>query len=218
MQFERPYMKMRSKGHLFVLSAPSGTGKTSLLWQLQEYDENLCVSVSHTTRKPRASEVDGQSYNFVDEDTFGRMIEEGAFLEYAEIFGYRYGTSRAWVEERLAQGLDVVLEIDYQGARSVRSRTSEVCSIFVLPPSYQELCARLHGRESEKALIEQRLELAYEEISCASEYDYLVINDDYQAALLEVQSIITSRRLEYRQSVQVYEAFLKTLTDAVASR
>jgi len=188
-------------GTLIIVSAPSGGGKTSLLKALVASDDRIGVSVSHTTRPIRPGEVDGEDYHFIDEEGFVRMIGEGAFLEHARVFDNYYGTAEAAVRERLAQGLDVVLEIDWQGARQVRRRIPEAVSIFILPPDPRVLQERLsaRGQDSEE-VIARRMRDAKNEMSHYAEYDYLVVNDDFDQALASLRSIVTALRL--RQSVQ----------------
>ncbi|MGB5304712.1 MAG: guanylate kinase [Gammaproteobacteria bacterium] len=190
------------RGNLYIISAPSGAGKTSLISALLEsVGSGLALSISHTTRTPRPGEVNGRDYHFVDRKTFQRMIEEDVFLEYAEVFDNFYGTSRMGIEAQLTDGLDVVLEIDWQGAQQVRQILPEAVSIFILPPSRQTLEERLCDRgQDDAAIIERRMRDAVDEMSHYREYDYLVINDVFQAALEELSSIIHSYRL--RQPAQ----------------
>lgn len=183
-------------GLLFVLSAPSGAGKTSLCNALVAGTDDLVASVSHTTRPARPGEREGVDYQFVDRAGFEAMMAEGVFLEHAEVFGNRYGTSRTWVEERLSQGIDVLLEIDWQGAAQVRARMPECRSIFILPPSLGALRQRLEGRGSdERSTIERRLAAAVSEMTHWAEYDYLVINDDFPQALSQLRAIVQACRL-----------------------
>jgi guanylate kinase len=183
-------------GQLFVVSAPSGAGKTSLVNALVKGVPGLAVSVSHTTRVPRAGEVDGVDYNFVTRAEFEALIAGRRMLEHATVFGNLYGTSREWVDERLRNGTDVILEIDWQGARQVRERRPVSVSIFILPPSLAELRARLERRGQDRSeVIEQRLAEAIEELSHYGEYDYLVVNDDFDRAVQDLASIVRSRRL-----------------------
>jgi len=185
-----------AQGTLFIVSAPSGAGKTSLVRELIESLDGLQVSVSHTTRERREGEVDGVNYHFVDVPTFEAMIEQGDFFEYARVFDNYYGTSRRSVEAMLAAGQDVILEIDWQGARQVRRQLPEAVSIFILPPSREELERRLASRGTdEHAVIARRMRDAVAEMSHHDEYDYLVINDDFTTALRELQSLVIARRL-----------------------
>jgi len=189
------------KGTLFIVSAPSGAGKTSLLKELVAADPQLDVSVSHTTRTRRPEEEGGKDYHFIDEAGFVRMIGEGAFLEHAQVFDNYYGTAEAAVQELLDAGQDVVLEIDWQGARQVRKCIPDAISIFILPPSPQALCDRLsaRGQDSEE-VISRRMRDAKNEMSHYAEYDYLVVNDDFSSALKELDAIV--RGLRQRQLVQ----------------
>ena len=186
---------------LFIVSAPSGAGKTSLLKALMEQDQGMQVSVSHTTRAMRPGEGDGVDYHFVDHDTFAGMIGEGGFLEYAQVFDNFYGTSEEAVREQMKQAADVVLEIDWQGARQVRQRFPDAVSIFILPPSQEALRQRLDGRGQDSSeIIERRMRDARTEIAHHPEYDYLIINDVFDQALQELHSVVVAQRL--RQSVQ----------------
>ena len=190
---------MQSKspqGTLYVFAAPSGAGKTSLVKALVDESEGIEVSVSHTTRAPRQGEVDGVNYHFTDVTAFNAMVNEGAFLEYAQVFDNFYGTARANIEERLAAGVDVILEIDWQGARQVRQQFPDSLGVFILPPSRQALEDRLRGRGQDgEEVIARRMQDAESEMSHYAEFDYLVINDDFDIALEELRAIITSNRL-----------------------
>jgi guanylate kinase len=188
-------------GTLYILSAPSGAGKTSLVKALLQQDDQVGVSVSHTTRAMRPGEVDGVDYNFVSMDDFNALIEQGQFLEYAEVFGNKYGTSQQWVKEQLAGGRDVILEIDWQGAEQVRRLMPEAVTLFILPPSRAALRERLNARgQDSDEVIEGRMAEATNEMSHYPEYDYLLINDDFDTALQQLASLFRARRL--RQSVQ----------------
>ena len=196
-------------GILFIVSAPSGAGKTSLLKQLIPADPGLALSVSHTTRAMRPGEQDGVHYHFVAVDTFVAMVGEGAFLEHAQVFDNYYGTAETGVRSQLAGGQDVVLEIDWQGARQVRQRFPEAVSIFVLPPSIAALRERLGGRgQDSEEIIERRMRDAQSELSHYAEYDYLVINDDFDTALAELAAIVTAERLREPRQVQRHSAAL----------
>jgi guanylate kinase len=186
-----------SAGTLYVVSAPSGAGKTSLVRALLEsMGEQLALSVSHTTRVPRPGEVDGQDYHFVSMEVFRRMVARGAFLEHAQVFDNAYGTAREGIEAQLAQGRDVILEIDWQGARQVRRALPESIGIFVLPPSRQVLEERLRARgQDDEAIIARRMRDAVSEMSHYEEYDYLVINEDFRTAHDELAAILRARRL-----------------------
>lgn len=184
------------KGTLYVISAPSGAGKTSLVAEMLARDSRLGVSVSHTTRPMRPGEQDGVNYHFVSRDVFESMIGRDQFLEHADVFGNYYGTSQLWVEETLAKGQDVILEIDWQGAVQVRRLLPECVNIFIVPPSPETLRARLTGRgQDAEDVIERRLREAAEECSHALEFDYLVVNDEFEVAVEELLSIVRTQRL-----------------------
>jgi guanylate kinase len=183
-------------GILFIVSAPSGAGKTSLLKQLIPSDQALALSVSHTTRAMRPGEENGVHYHFVGVDEFQAMVGEAAFLEHAQVFDNYYGTAEAGVRAQLNAGQDVVLEIDWQGARQVRQRFPEAVSVFVAPPSIEALRERLGGRgQDSEEIIERRMRDARNELSHYPEYDYLVINDDFDTALAELGAIVVAERL-----------------------
>lgn len=178
---------------LFVVAAPSGGGKTSLISALLSQDGQIKLSVSHTTRPPRPGEVDGVHYHFVDEKTFLELIERGAFLEHAQVFDYRYGTGRDAVEQQLAAGFDVILDIDWQGARQIRSTFHACHTIFIIPPSLKSLRQRLvrRGQDSE-AVIRRRMRDAQAEISHWNEFDAIIVNDDFEQALAELHAHVRS--------------------------
>ena len=191
----------RHTGQLFVVSAPSGAGKTSLVNELVTRHEDLAISVSHTTRPPRPGEQEGINYHFVSEAQFREMVRRDAFLEHAEVFGNLYGTSREWVEAQLAQDIDLILEIDWQGARQIREKMPGCTTIFILPPSLDELENRLRGRGGDdEAVIRRRMEAAVLEMEHYREYDYLVLNDDFHRALGDLEAIIRGAGL--RRTVQ----------------
>jgi guanylate kinase len=200
-------------GSLFLVSAPSGAGKTSLVNAALEADSQLVVSVSHTTRPARGGEVDGENYFFVSDDQFVQMIDEGKFLEHANVFGKQYGTSKAEVAAKRALGQDVILEIDWQGAQQVREAIPDAISVFVLPPSMEELAARLTSRGEDTAQsIEKRLGEAKQDMSQAIHFDYLVINADFETALQDVASIVHAARLT--RVVQLQKNEVKELVGA----
>ena len=183
-------------GTLFIFAAPSGAGKTSLVNALLEAMPGIEVSVSHTTRAPRPGEEDGVNYHFTDVETFLGMVAEGAFLEHAKVFDNYYGTARANLEQRLAAGVDVILEIDWQGARQVREQFPDCVGVFILPPSRQALEERLRNRgQDSDEIIARRMRDAQQEMSHYAEFDYLVINDEFDTALQELRSIVLARRL-----------------------
>lgn len=186
-----------SKGTLYVVSAPSGAGKTSLVKAMLERDSGILVSVSHTTREMRPGEVDGVDYNFVAMDEFNKMIEASAFLEFAEVFTNKYGTSQLWVQEQLDNGKDVILEIDWQGAQQIRRLMPDCLSIFIVPPSKEALRERLNNRgQDSEEVIEHRMSEAVSEMSHYGEYDYLVVNDEFDTALNDLHSIFVAQRLK----------------------
>ena len=203
-------------GTLFVVSAPSGAGKTTLVRALTAGDPNIRLSVSHTTRPRRPAEANGVHYHFVTESRFRAMVDEEAFLEHAHVFGNHYGTSREAVLEGLQAGFDVILEIDWQGARQVRSRMPDAVGIFILPPSRASLEARLRGRaEDDEEVIEGRLAEAVEEMSHHAEYDFLVVNDDMDEALADLQGIVRAERLRHpRQALRRRELLGDLLENA----
>ena len=185
-----------SKGTLYVFAAPSGAGKTSLVKALVEQSDGIEVSVSHTTRAPRPGEVDGVNYHFTNVEAFNTMVNEGAFLEHAQVFDNFYGTAQANIEERLEAEVDVILEIDWQGARQVRQQFPDSLGVFILPPSRQALEDRLRGRGQDgDDVIARRMRDAVSEMSHFAEFDFLVINDDFDTALEELKAIITANRL-----------------------
>ena len=199
-------------GILYVISAPSGAGKTSLIKALREQQPELALSTSHTTRPKRPGEQDGVDYHFVDQATFLRMIGEGDFLEHAEVFGNYYGTSEGAVRGQLEQGRDLILEIDWQGAQQVRKRFPAAVSIFILPPDVDTLRQRLSDRgQDDEAVIRKRMDQAVSEISHYNEYDYLVINDDFEQALSELTAILLSQRLQLSQQSQRHEMRIRQL-------
>ena len=193
------------KGTLFIISAPSGAGKTSLVRALLKSMDNVSVSVSHTTRVKRPEEEDGVHYHFVDLQTFTYMMGEDAFLEHAQVFDHFYGTSEAAVLDQLASGHDVILEIDWQGAQQVRIRMSGTVSIFILPPSKNALRERLTERaQDDEATINRRMHDAVSEMSHFHEFDYVVVNDQFEDALNDLKTIIASQRLHiHRQEGQL---------------
>jgi guanylate kinase len=198
-------------GNLFIVSAPSGAGKSSLVNAALADDKTLALSVSFTTRPPRTGEVNGRDYHFVDAKTFQAMIERGEFLESAEVHGNRYGTSQKWINEARAKGLDIVLEIDWQGAQQVRRAFPDAVSIFILPPSpmLAELERRLRARgQDTDAVIERRLRDARDEIGHAAEFDYVIINNKFEDARQDLAAVVRASRLTLsRQSVRHPDMF-----------
>lgn len=200
-----------SKASLFVISAPSGAGKTSLVKALLEKMPSVKVSVSHTTRQSRPGEVDGVNYHFTDKAVFLKMIGDGQFLEHAEVFGNYYGTSQAWVEDTLAQGIDVILEIDWQGAQQIRKKI-DCQSIFILPPSLPALQERLSNRgQDSDEVIQKRMAEAQKEISHYPEADFLVINDDFDVALNDLEAIIQAQRCVSLLQQEKHQSLLSDL-------
>lgn len=185
-----------ASGRLYIVSAPSGAGKTSLVKALVATHPDIALSVSHTTRPMRAGEREGSDYHFVDLPAFEAMVESAAFLEHARVFDHRYGTSKDWVGARLREGTEVILEIDWQGACQVRAARSDCTGIFILPPSCEVLEERLHGRGGDREeVIRRRMRDAVAEISHYAEYDYLIVNDDFDRALADLEAIVRANRL-----------------------
>lgn len=183
-------------GKLFIITAPSGAGKTTLVHALVSQDKNLCVSVSHTTRPARAGEENGVNYHFIEKSEFTTRLSEGDFLESAEVYGYHYGTSKLWVSEQLNKGLDVILEIDWQGAQQIRKLYPDTCSIFILPPSIEALTERLTERaQDDSETIDNRMQQAQGVMEHVAEANFVVVNDDFQSALQDIRAIIRSQRL-----------------------
>ncbi len=186
-------------GNLFIVCAPSGGGKTSLVNELLKADPTVGLSISYTTRPPRPGEADGRDYHFVDEQRFKQLLEHGDLLESALVHGHHYGTSQSWVAEHRAAGDDIVLEIDWQGAAQVRRLIPEAIGIFILPPSFETLVSRLNKRAQDTPdVIAQRLAAAREEISHASEFDYVIINSDFEEAVRDLIAIVRAQRLRTR--------------------
>lgn len=203
-----------STGTLYIISAPSGAGKTSLLRELVATSSEVVVAVSHTTRPRREGEVDGVHYHFVSADEFEKMVEAAAFLEHARVFDNQYGTSQRHVEELLASGKDVILEIDWQGAAQIRQQIAENVSIFILPPSKKSLRSRLAGRATDsEAVIDRRMRDAENEMSHYAEFDYLIVNDDFNIALDELRAILIAQRLKIGKQTQRLNSLLTDLLD-----
>lgn len=200
-------------GSLFIVAAPSGAGKTSLVKGLLEREPGIRLSVSHTTRKPRPGEDDGRHYHFVTRDAFMGLVGQGAFLEYADVHGNCYGTSKAAVEPILARGDDVLLEIDFQGARLVREQLPAAVGIFILPPSRVELERRLRARAQDSAdVIAKRLENSREEIAHVDEFDYVLVNEDFEATLAGLVAIVRSQRLRRVVQAERLAGLIDSLT------
>lgn len=185
-------------GNLFVVAAPSGAGKSSLVKALLELDSHLVVSISHTTRRPRGQEQQGREYHFISDREFRAMIERGDFFEWAEVHGHLYGTSKAAIESRVSGGEDVVLEIDWQGALQIKRIFPNAILIFILPPSFEELLQRLERRgEDQPEAIERRMENARKEVAQARHFDFVIINGLFETALFDLKAIVHSQRLKY---------------------
>jgi len=201
-----------TKANLYIISAPSGAGKTSLIKKLLPSLDKLMVSVSHTTRAQRPGEVEGADYFFTPVDKFQEMISKADFLEYAQVFDNYYGTAQSSVEATLNQGIDVILEIDWQGAQQIRRLIPETITIFILPPSTDILHQRLQGRgQDDKVTIERRMQDAVNEMSHYAEYDYLLVNDDFDIALSELKSIVLANRLTINHQQQRLKSLLVSL-------
>ena len=202
--------KTQHAGRLFMVTAPSGAGKSSLVNALLAADPAIMLSISHTTRDPRPGEVNGREYHFVSVAEFEERKAHGEFLESALVHGNYYGTSRVWIEEQMAAGRDVLLEIDWQGARQVREKIADIVGIFILPPSIESLTARLHKRGTDsEAVITRRLMGAGAEIAHAPEFEFVIINDSFETALSQLKAIVTASRLTYRhQAVRHRDQFV----------
>ena len=189
---------MEQPGNLFVVAAPSGAGKSSLVKALRSFDARVYPSVSHTTRAPRGQEKHGREYFFASEQEFDAMVANNAFVEWANVHGKRYGTSKKGIQDRLANGEDVLLEIDYQGALQVRESFPQAVLIFILPPSWEELRSRLENRgEDAPEVIELRMKNAEEEMAQVGEFDFVIINELFESALFDLKAIIHAQRLKY---------------------
>lgn len=199
-------------GNLFIITAASGAGKTSLVRALLAADSQIKLSISYTTRQPRPGEVNGVDYHFVDDATFLKMLDEGDFLESAHVHGARYGTSKTRVNQALHQGDDLILEIDWQGAAQVRNLYPEAISIFILPPSMPELEARLRGRRQDSAeVIAKRLAAARDEMSHVGEFEYVTINDKFEQALQDLAAIVRTQRLKCSVQLKRHAELVKGL-------
>lgn len=200
-------------GNLIIISAASGAGKTSLVKALLAQDQGLKLSVSHTTRPPRPGEENGVHYHFVDEAKFLEILAQGGFLESAHVHGARYGTSQLTVDEMLARGQDVILEIDWQGAEQVRRLYPQALSIFILPPSMEVLAQRLNARgQDSQEVINQRLAAARSEMANLGSYDYVTINDNFETALQDIQAIVRAARLKTGLQIARHTALIRALT------
>ena len=203
-----------AEGELFIVSAPSGAGKTSLVDALIRENDSLCVSVSHTTRSKRPKEQDGINYHFIEKARFQSMLEAGDFLESAEVYGHHYGTSKKWVTEQLEEGLTVILEIDWQGAAQVRAQFPQSCYIFIVPPSLETLADRLRKRaQDNEAIIARRMEEARAVIQRVTDADFLVVNEDFKTALDEMRAIIQAWNLRVKAQEARLRPLLASLTE-----
>ncbi|EWS98925.1 MULTISPECIES: guanylate kinase [Pseudoalteromonas] len=201
-----------SRGNLFILSAPSGAGKSSLINALLKKHADMKVSVSHTTRAPRPGENDAEHYHFVSVDEFKALIAKDDFFEWAQVFDNYYGTSKQAIESQLAAGIDVFLDIDWQGARQVRKIMDDVKTIFILPPSKQELEQRLNNRGQDSAeIIAGRMAQAQSETSHYDEYDFVVVNDDFDTALSEIESVVIAQRLTLKAQTTRHQTLINEL-------
>lgn len=199
-------------GNLFIVAAPSGAGKTTLVSLLLENDPQIRVSISHTTRAPRPGEENGREYHFIDVPAFLEKVQHGEFLEWAEVHGNYYGTSKKWIESEMSSGRDVLLEIDWQGAQQVRKSFPKAIGIFVLPPSMDVLKTRLSGRGTDSAeVIARRIAAAHDEMRHVDEFDYVIINDTLQQAVGDLQAIVRAARLRYANQRQRHAALFPSL-------
>lgn len=199
-------------GKLYIVSAPSGAGKTSMLKALMARKPELNISVSHTTRQPRPGEEHGINYFFVSKEEFEQAVARNEFFEYAEVFGNYYGTSRTTIQNRLDVGKDVILEIDWQGARKVREQIPDAVSIFVLPPSLAALESRLHGRQQDShEVVQRRMAQARSEMIHYAEYDYIIVNDEFERAVNELEAVFVAEGLKLAKQQQHYNTLLAEL-------
>ncbi|MEH8016554.1 guanylate kinase [Rheinheimera muenzenbergensis] len=199
-------------GNLFIISAPSGAGKSSLIQALLKRHSDMQVSVSHTTRAPRPGEQDGVHYHFISVEQFKALIAQDEFFEWAEVFGNYYGTAKSSIRDSLSQGIDVFLDIDWQGARQIKAQESSALGIFILPPSLTELEQRLNNRGQDASdVIAKRMAQAHSEMSHANEYEYLIINDNFDTALAELERIVLAQRNGYASQAARQQALLSQL-------
>jgi len=203
---------MTVPGNLYIIAAPSGAGKTSLVNALIARDHKVSVSVSHTTRAIRFGEINGKNYHFIDKETFMTMVNAKEFIEYAEVFDNYYGTAQHAIEEKIHIGQDVILEIDWQGARQIKSLYQEAIGVFILPPSKETLLMRLKGRgQDSQEIIEKRMQQAVSEMSHYNEFDYIIINKDFEIALEELLAIFKANRLKNKQQVIRHATLIEQL-------
>ena len=205
-------MAIEKKGMMFVLSSPSGVGKTTLTKKLAENNSQFAISISHTTRKPRKNEINGKDYFFVEEAEFKNLIKKNYFIEHAKVFGNYYGTSRALVQSKLEAGKDIILEIDWQGAQKIRSIGLDVTSIFILPPDFKTLRERLLKRKKDDIkIIDQRMSAALEEISHYKEFEFVVINDDFEETLEKLSDILANPKIDLHRQSSFFDNFINQM-------
>lgn len=205
-------MSEKNIGNLYIVAAPSGGGKTSLVKALVESMSDIAISVSHTTRSKRPGEVDGVDYFFISPDEFKRKIDKQAFVEYAEVFGHYYGTSKSQIEDRLLRGVDVLLDIDWQGAQQIKRSFPGAVGIFIIPPSLDTLKQRLQGRNQDPDdVIHARMQRAQDELSHYAEFDYLIVNDDFYCAASDLKSVVIAHRLRIERQTEKQRKLLSFL-------
>ena len=199
-------------GTLFVVAAPSGAGKTSLLKELSKKNNRVIISISHTTRKPRDGEIEGEDYFFVDEKSFKKLIEENHFLEHARVFGNHYGTSHSFVESQIQTGKKIILEIDWQGMQKIKAKGVEIIGIFILPPDYITLEERLINRQKDSSTtIKQRMNAALDEISHYKEFDFIVVNDKFDETLAKLNEIISDPKTDHNRRNSSHDKFISKI-------
>ena len=199
-------------GMLFVVAAPSGAGKTSLLKELSKKNNRVIISISHTTRKPRDGEIEGEDYFFVDEKSFKKLIEENHFLEHARVFGNHYGTSHSFVESQIQTGKKIILEIDWQGMQKIKAKGVEIIGIFILPPDYITLEERLINRQKDSSTtIKQRMNAALDEISHYKEFDFIVVNDKFDETVAKLNEIISDPKTDHNRRNSSHDKFISKI-------
>ncbi len=199
-------------GMLFVVAAPSGAGKTSLLKELSKKNNRVIISTSHTTRKPRDGEIEGEDYFFIDEKSFKKLIEENHFLEHARVFGNHYGTSHSFVESQIQTGKKIILEIDWQGMQKIKAKGVEIIGIFILPPDYITLEERLINRQKDSSTtIKQRMDAALDEISHYKEFDFIVVNDKFDETVAKLNEIISDPKTDHNRRNSSHDDFISKI-------